>query len=396
MRRSATYAVASAFLVSTSLTGTAQAGGLRDLGVAAGVGGGLMMLCAMTKCLGGGHAAPHQPRNFAPERYAPSAERRPVRERDYGRSQTAGKSAPSTDPASTPEGSPTANQGSTAPSQGSTVPYQRPTFLPPRPEQAAAPPPVQREAEPEPPVQPVVQPPAPTPSPSPFDRELANFNQRVTEAGAPPINREAVTAALLAVYSSTTVAKALERLPSDEGWTQDILEAHILRRAEALLPEFAGRLISGGAASNDAVNQLIAHSAEAALPSALTEQEAVAFSSSLTRFMKASAGAEDSEDSAGLPKEVTDQFNEVDTAVAHTDLGLRGKLRGRRIVLDCFAQSKQETGAGQVSGAQGADAECGSRAVAQISGQFEPAPAQAIWTQEGPMLNGQKWAMVRQ
>jgi hypothetical protein len=225
--------------------------------------------------------------------------------------------------------------------------------------------------------------PAPAPSSSPVGHELANFNQRVTEAGAPAISRESVTAALQAVYSTTTVVQALERLPSDEGWTQDILEAHILRRAEGLLPEFAGRLISGGPASDEAVKQLIARSADAALPSALTEQEAVAFSSSLTRFMKANAAAGD-----GLPEEVTDLFNEVDAAVAHTDLGLRGKLRGRRIVLDCFTQSKLEANAG---------AQCGTRAVAVISGpgQFEPTPAQAIWTQDGPMLNGQKWALAQ-
>jgi hypothetical protein len=65
------------------------------------------------------------------------------------------------------------------------------------------------------------------------------------------------------------------------------------------LPEFAGGLISGGQASDDAVKQLIARSADAALPSALTEQEAVAFSSSLTRFLKANAGAGSAEDSAG-------------------------------------------------------------------------------------------------
>jgi hypothetical protein len=242
---------------------------------------------------------------------------------------------------------------------------------------------------PEPTVEPVVEPaPAPTPSASPVGHELANFNQRVTEAGAPAISRESVTAALQAVYTTTTVVQALERLPSDEGWTQDILEAHILRRAEGLLPEFAGRLKSGEPASDEAVKQLIARSADAALPSALTEQEAVAFSSSLTRFIKANAASGSAEAGDGLPEEVTDLFNEVDAAVAHTDLGLRGKLRGRRIVLDCFTQSKLEANGG---------AQCGSRAVAVISGpsQFEPTPAQAIWTQDGPMLNGQKWALAQ-
>jgi hypothetical protein len=380
MQRPLTCAIASAFLVSTSLTAPAQAGGfLSNAAPAAGIAGGLIVLCAMTKCLGGGHGGVAHPRGRPPA----SAERRPIaptRERAAAKSPE-----PSTEPSSAPP----AVEGSTTANQGSTAPYQRPTFLPPRPEQATTlPPPQQRETSPEPPLQPVVQPgPTTMPSSSPIGHELANFNQRVTEAGAPAISRESMTAALQAVYSTTTVVKALERLPSDEGWTRGILEAHILRRAEDLLPEFAGRLISGGAASDDAVKQLIARSADAALPSALTEQEAVAFSSSLTRFMKSNAASGSSEAAAGLPEEVTDLFNEVDAAVAHTDLGLRGKLRGRRIVLDCVTQSKVETSPG---------AECGSRAVAQISGPVEPTPAQAVWTQDGPMLNGQKWAMVQQ
>jgi hypothetical protein len=87
-------------------------------------------------------------------------------------------------------------------------------------------------------------------------------------------------------------------------------------------------------------------------------------------------------------EEVTELFDEVDAAVAHTDLGLRGKLGGRRIVLDCVTQARLAASAG---------AECGLRAVAQISGpgQFEPTPAQAIWTRDGPLLNGQKWALAQ-
>jgi hypothetical protein len=64
-------------------------------------------------------------------------------------------------------------------------------------------------------------------------------------------------------------------------------------------------------------------------------------------------------------------------------------LGGRRIVLDCVTQVKLAAGAG---------AECGLRAVAQIpgNGQFEPTPAQAIWTHDRPLLNGQKWALAQQ
>src|SRR5271170_2171380 len=108
MQRPVTCAIAGAFLVSTSLTGTAQAGSfLRDMAPAAGIAGGLVVLCAMTKCLGGHGAAAHQ-RNYPPA----SAERRPVREREYVRPQTAGKSpepshAPSTEPSSAPESSTT-------------------------------------------------------------------------------------------------------------------------------------------------------------------------------------------------------------------------------------------------------------------------------------------------
>jgi hypothetical protein len=68
------------------------------------------------------------------------------------------------------------------------------------------------------------------------------------------------------------------------------------------MPEFAGGPISGWQASEDAVKQLIARSADTSLPSALTEQEAAAFASSLTRFLEANAGAGNAEDSAGLPE----------------------------------------------------------------------------------------------
>jgi hypothetical protein len=381
MRRPLSCAVASAFAVSTSLAGTAQAGDfLRDAAPAIGIIGGLTALCAMTKCLGGRGPAVHQRHTPA---NAPSAERRQVREQ--------GPVKPSESAAKSPEPAP--------PAEGATAPYQQPTFLPHRAEEAPSPPP-HRESLPEPPA-PGPTPPHIPPS-SPFDPELAIFNEKVTESGAPPIRRERLTAALKAAFSSTTGAAALERLPSDEGWTQDILEAHILRRAETLLPEFAAGLNAGGTANDDTVKQLIARSADAALPSALTEQEAVAFSSSLARFMKANAGEGGQPDTEGLPKEVTDVFVEVDDAVARTDLGLRGKLRGRRIVLDCVAQSKLNGSAGAHAPApnisDGSDPQCGSRAIAQISGpgQFGPAPAQAVWTQDGPMLNGQKWALAGQ
>ncbi len=373
------YALASAFLVSTSLTGTAQAGNfLRDVAPAAGIVGAFTVLCAMTKCLGGPGAAAHQHRRNP----AASAERRPARGRDVVKSsQTATKSLDV--PPAPPAG-------------GGAAPYQPPAFLPHRPE-AVIPAPPESPAEPVQQARPETPPPPPPP---PVGHELAIFNDRVAESRVPPIPQEIVTAALQAAYSSTTVAKTLERLPSDEGWTPDVIEAHILRRAEQLLPEFAARLIARGPANDDTLKELIARSAEDALPSALTEQEAVAFSSSLDRFMKAKAGAGSPDSAEGLPKEVTDSFSEVDAAVAKTDLGLRGKLRGRRIVLDCFAQPKLQSSAGALgaTASPDADEECGNRAIAQISGpsQLEPAPAQAIWTQDGPMLNGQKWAMAQQ
>ena len=85
-------------------------------------------------------------------------------------------------------------------------------------------------------------------------------------------------ATLNEAYASAAVAR-LEILP-DEGWTREVLQAHVLRRAEDILAEFSANLTGDAQTRDQTLAQLFSRAASEALPSALTEQEAVAFSAS--------------------------------------------------------------------------------------------------------------------
>jgi hypothetical protein len=66
-------------------------------------------------------------------------------------------------------------------------------------------------------------------------------------------------------------------------------------------------------------------------------------------------------------------------------LGLRGKLRARRIVL-----------AAVVPTSFGGRPDCADRVRAEFSAPSKMAPAtsEAVWTQQGPIFRGQKWQMA--
>ena len=103
-----------------------------------------------------------------------------------------------------------------------------------------------------------------SPSTSSFEAEIGNFNNRVAEVGAPAIDREKIVATLNEAYASAAVAR-LEILP-DEGWTREILQAHVLRRAEDILAEFSANLAGDAKTRDQTLTQLFRRAASEALP----------------------------------------------------------------------------------------------------------------------------------
>ena len=179
-----------------------------------------------------------------------------------------------------------------------------------------------------------------SPSTSSFEAEIGNFNNRVAEVGAPAIDREKIVATLNEAYASAAVAR-LEILP-DEGWTREILQAHVLRCAEDILAEFSANLAGDAKTRDQALTQLFSRAASEALPSALTEQEAVAFSASLKRYAQSRTSASETRglgvaaaqvataaDADEVDADAATLLDAVDTQFQRPDLGLRGKLRAR-------------------------------------------------------------------
>jgi hypothetical protein len=234
--------------------------------------------------------------------------------------------------------------------------------------------------------------------------ELINFDNRLRETSAPSIERDKIVAAISAVYASATVSR-LEALPN-EGWTRDILQAHILRRAQAILQEFAADLRSGVQPREIVLAQLFTRAARESLPAALTEQEAVAFSTSWLRYSQKIGGANAPADLRGLAQVqqiantgadgnvvLAGLFQEADAIVLKVnqqgeDWLLRGKLRARRIALDCVIEN--------AAAAPTSSALCLERVQAAFatSDKFGPVPAESVWTQQGPMFRGKKWEIA--
>jgi len=251
-----------------------------------------------------------------------------------------------------------------------------------------------------------------SPSTSSFEAEIGNFNNRVAEVGAPAIDREKIVATLNEAYASAAVAR-LEILP-DEGWTREILQAHVLRRAEDILAEFSANLAGDAKTRDQTLAQLFSRAASEALPSALTEQEAVAFSASLKRYAQSRISASETRglgvaaaqvvtaaDADEVDADAATLLDAVDTQFQRPDLGLRGKLRARRIVLDCLTESKAKPATPAANPAVVPTSfdgrpDCADRVRAEFSApsKMAPAPSEAVWTQQGPIFRGQKWQMA--
>ena len=91
----------------------------------------------------------------------------------------------------------------------------------------------------------------------------------------------------------------------------------------------------------------------------------------------------------------------IDAQFQRPDLGLRGKLRARRIGLDCLTEANAQPATPAASSAVVPTSfygrpDCADRVRAEFAApsKMAPAPSEAVWTQQGPIFRGQKWQMA--
>jgi hypothetical protein len=144
----------------------------------------------------------------------------------------------------------------------------------------------------------------------------------------------------------------------------------------------------GGPAADQATVKLFDRAAGDVLLVALTEQEAAAFSASWNRYLKSAANAGATGTSDVLPIGAADQLKIIDEAVDARGLGLRGKLRARRLLLDCLARStpRETQAAGQAE-----SSECSPSVKMQIASmqRITLVSAETALNGEGPAGIGQ-------
>lgn len=260
-------------------------------------------------------------------------------------------------------------------------------------------------------------PPFVTPKDSPLENAINSFliRTRVSDSSTQPVGREQVIKALQSIYASVAVAR-LENL-SAEGWTREVVQARILRRAEAMLPDAYADIAGKVQPVDVTLANLFNRAASSALPGALLEQEAVAFSISFKRFsdrlkpvakqslIPAAEQARAEAANEGSLRDIPKLLVNVDAEMDRTGFGLQGKLRARRILFDCVSQWALSQREGSPAAAapdrpiyisETWAADIGSTCVRRIQSQFapgfhlNPVPAGSVWTDQGPVLKGKQ------
>lgn len=200
----------------------------------------------------------------------------------------------------------------------------------------------------------------------------------------------------------------------DGAFTPDLLQAVMIERAAARLPEFATALTTRELRPGAALDGLFAQASYAALQFVNDLNEATGLTNSVARFENAYGRLypDASQRSANrmapaLKLAIANAMSIADSNFDRQGVGFRGKARVRRIVVDCLSDHLPNLPANVFNLGGGLDPSgienavireaslaCAVPAIAESSkppGQLVPVPNNVVWSETGWKRDGQPW-----